>query len=107
MGIRARQVVVGIIAKSRAANVGAVIPAATTQDAARARTRARRIGHRRRWITAIPIFTPLPDIAVHIVKPPSVWRIRSYRRSLFTITAFRGRSIRIRMCAIAVRLVTI
>src|ERR1035438_2548150 len=39
------------------------------------------------WIIAVPVLTPLQDIAVHVMKPPSVCWETAYWRGFFSISA--------------------
>ena len=74
-------------ANSDAAAPGNAPPAAATIDAVRARSRTLRIRLRIRRVRAIPILTPFPNVATHVVKAKFVSLLRPDNVSLIaTIT---------------------
>jgi hypothetical protein len=46
------------------------------------------INHILLWIISVPILTPLPNIAVHVVKTPGIGWVTSYRRGIQWRRAF-------------------
>ena len=56
-----------VVANSRAAVSRDVVPAATTTDTVRARRWTRGIGLRPAAIIFVPVLTPLPYVAAHVV----------------------------------------
>ena len=60
-------------AERRTQILGRVAPTAATQHASRARCRTSGVSHGTTWILAMPILAPLPDIAMHVIKPPRIW----------------------------------
>ena len=51
---------------------GGVVPTAATEHAGRARVSPTRVRHSTTRIIAIPVLTPLPNIAVHVIQAPSI-----------------------------------
>src|SRR5262245_58674313 len=47
-------------------------PAAAPVDPVGAPRRPGRVGHRHGTVIAVPVLTPLPDVAVHVVQPQTV-----------------------------------
>ena len=74
------QVVVAVrrqnpVAVRRPAVVSRVEPAAAAIHPARARCSTTRVRHATTRVITIPILTPLINIAVHIIKPPSIGQL--------------------------------
>ena len=65
-------------AERRPTLLGETAPTAATAHAAPARCRPRRVGHCTSRIISIPILTPLPNISVHVIQPPSIGLLAAY-----------------------------
>ena len=77
----------------------AVVPGTTPLNPVRARCRTLGVGNRTPWVFRVPIRTPLPNVAVHVVKAPRVGGVTADRRGLLqtlTITIKRIVGIRFR-----------
>ena len=70
-----------------------VVPRAATNHTPPPRIRALRVNYVILWIFSEPVFTPLPDVAVHIVESPFVRWKAAYRRGLSPIHAYLAISI--------------
>ena len=58
------------------------MPTTTTKHAVRARRRTLRVGPRHSWVIFVPIVTPLPNIAGHIINAKFIWLLLLYGVSL-------------------------
>ena len=69
-------------AEGNATISGAVVPRPATEDAVGVVCRALRICLRAYWVFTVPILTPLPDVAAHVVQPKGIGLEAGYRLDL-------------------------
>jgi hypothetical protein len=62
----------GPVARRRPTIRGPAVPTAATAHAGRARCGARGVGHSTDRVISLPILTPLPHVAVHVIKAPFI-----------------------------------
>ena len=77
-----------VVTTSRPAVPRAVAPTAAAIHPVRANRRPFRICNMAGWIIPIPVLTPLPHIAMHVVKPPGIWRKTRHFYGVFSISSF-------------------
>src|SRR5262249_10912715 len=78
-----------------AAEPGVVVPAAAPEDPVRALLRTRGVAYLPRRILPVPVAAPLPDVAVHVVQPQRIRRVRADSTRLFQVRALGRAAIRI------------
>src|SRR4051794_12008848 len=86
-------------AVGRAGILDLLIPAAAPKDFEFSLWRTCGIGHIPGWIGRIPVEHPLPDIPMHVVKPPGIRPLLAdWMRALITVFHRPGILSRLRSC---------